>query len=377
MKRIKGFDGLRAIAVTCVFAAHMRPLEIPLSSVAVYVFFVLSGFLITGLLTDQRRAIEHEHAGRVSELLVFYWRRSLRIFPVYYLALGAYALWIWQTSGEGPSGLWAYVSYLTNIWLGTQESCRDVLLCHFWSLAIEEQFYVLVAPLLIFVPRRRHLGVVFAVFAIGVLSLFLAAPLGLDEREQYLLSPTNFTMLAAGGLVALLRRRPAGFGAFHPAAALLAALVVIGFIALSKPVRAQSSALFALFFLLTIAGIAIAIAWLAVHPDSRVARGLEWRPLAYLGTVSYGFYLYHPACIHAYRGLVQWPAAVTAVVPASALAAFNALACFALTFGISHLSWKLIERPILEWRNRPPAWLLKAPGRWLHGPAPSTESPPR
>jgi peptidoglycan/LPS O-acetylase OafA/YrhL len=349
MKRIRGFDGLRALAVSCVFVGHMRQLDVPLSAVAVYVFFVLSGFLITGILTDQREAIEKERTTASSEMLSFYYRRSLRIFPVYYLTLFACSAWVWASTGESPPGLWSYVVYVSNIWMSVNDSCH-VLLCHFWSLAIEEQFYVFLAPLLIFVPARRHLAVVLGVFALGTASLFVAPMFGLSSREQYALSTTNFALLAAGGVMALLyRRRPElrvpGF------AAAAGSVVVLAFVVLSAPLRAHSASGFLVLFWTTIVGIALAVAWIVQHQDAAVVQWLEWRPMAYLGTVSYGFYLVHPAVIHAYRGLVHWPAAEG--LTKGLQAATNALACFAITFLISHVSWQFFEKRILKLRDLP------------------------
>ena len=358
MKRIKGFDGLRAIAVTCVFAAHMRPLDIPLSTVAVYVFFVLSGFLITGLLTDQREVIERGRSDRTSELVLFYYRRSLRIFPIYYVTLAGYAAWIWSTSGHSPAGLWSYILYVANIWMSTQSSCQDVLLCHFWSLAIEEQFYIFLAPLLILIARSRHMQVVVAVFVTGTLSLILVPALGFNERQQYLFSTTNFAMLAAGGIMSLLYRKPLGINLFKPGITGAALVTIIAFLLISGSLRRYSIQLFSLLFLATIVSISLVVSWLANHQESRLVKILEWQPLAYLGKVSYGFYLMHPACIHAYRFLVHWPDSVSRVVPAGALALFNATACFGITFLVSHISWQILERRILSLRDTPPPRLL-------------------
>jgi len=349
VKRIKGFDGLRALAVTCVFFGHMRPVDMPLGTVAVYTFFVLSGFLITGILTDQRMRVEQGDAGPGGEMLRFYWRRSLRIFPIYYLVLALYLGFIWHDSGAAPAGWWAFVLYLSNIWMAPQASCH-YLLCHFWSLAVEEQFYVLLAPLLLYVPSRWHLGIVASVFALGTASLFSAPGLGLTPHEQYWLSTTNFSLLSAGGLVALLHRQQPGWR-LPGCSGAVAALVVMAFLLGSNRLRAFSLPLYLLHLWATVASLAVVLDWVVRHQASRMVRWLEWRPAAYLGVVSYSFYLIHPATIHLYRAYVQWPDALTAHASKNGLAAINAVLCFAATFAISHVSWVVFERRVLHLRD--------------------------
>jgi len=349
MKRIKGFDGLRAIAVTSVFAGHMRPLGIPLSAVAVYFFFVLSGFLITGILTDQRRSIEEGRAGITSEIKSFYFRRSLRIFPIYYLTLFLYASWITVDSAQWPAGMLSYVFYYSNIWMLYQNDC-NFLLCHFWSLAVEEQFYVFLAPLLIFLALALHFRIMLGVFIFGTLSLFLAPLLGLTPHAQYWLSTTNFSMLAAGGIMSVLCRRLPTLK-ISTGVAIVAAIVVVAFIAGSEPLRSHIPALYYPFFWVAIVGITMMVTWITHHQESGLVRFLEWQPIRYLGVISYGFYLIHPATIHIYRAWVTWPTIVSSTLPKDGLAAINALACFGLTFLLSHLSWKFFEKPILRLRD--------------------------
>jgi peptidoglycan/LPS O-acetylase OafA/YrhL len=347
MKRIQGFDGLRALAVTSVFVAHMRTLDINLAATAVYLFFVLSGFLITGILTDQRRLIEGGSTNAGHEMLGFYYRRSLRIFPIYYLVLFAYALWIRSQTGDGPAGLWSFVTYVSNLWMLTQDECH-VLLCHFWSLAIEEQFYVILAPLLLLVPSRRHLAVVGTVYAIGMASLVAASVSGVSFHAQYWLSSTNFSLLAAGGLVSLLSRSRPDLKVGDALAA-AAAIVVVAYVLFSNPARRHAEVLYLSMFALTVPGLALIVAWVSQRQTSVVVRVLSWKPLAYLGTVSYGFYLMHPAIIHAYRGLVQWPDG--SPVPKFAQSALSAVVCFSVTFLLSHLSWQFFEKRVLRLRD--------------------------
>jgi len=175
--KFQSLDGLRAIAIIMVFFHHIqvnrllpvwnRPsfyfgLYVWQGWIGVDLFFVLSGFLITGILIDSRNAVNYFQG--------FYVRRILRIFPLYYLVLTGIILasqvLIWTHADSAPvvaslvplpQDRWTYFCYLTN-WIGLWKAHWDTqfnsILAHFWSLAIEEQFY-LVWPLVVWLARPR------------------------------------------------------------------------------------------------------------------------------------------------------------------------------------------------------------------------------
>jgi peptidoglycan/LPS O-acetylase OafA/YrhL len=173
-------DGLRAVAILLVFLVHVRGLvpatKLPILLIQVYLglgwvgvdlFFVLSGFLITGILLDTREARNYFRG--------FYARRTLRIFPLYYSVLTAVILiGMWINTSEVaevlplPADRWLYFTYLTN-WLGLWKAHWGPdyanFLAHFWSLAVEEQFY-LVWPLMVWLIPSRFLPRVAAALAV-------------------------------------------------------------------------------------------------------------------------------------------------------------------------------------------------------------------
>lgn len=159
-------DGLRGLAIALVVLYHLN--LVGFGWVGVQLFFVLSGFLITRLLLALR---SEPSLGRY--LKTFYGRRALRIFPVYYLYLLLLLLFWWLLPGpqQGPvSQQWGYAASYTSNWLGmTGAHQKTYFLDHFWSLAIEEQFYLFWPLLLFFVPPRRLPGL--------LLALTLAGPL--------------------------------------------------------------------------------------------------------------------------------------------------------------------------------------------------------
>ena len=147
MGRIRRFDGLRALAVLAVIQHHfgIKAVNDVLApgGPAVQLFFVLSGYLITGILLDAR-----EQADRGAALTTFYIRRALRIFPAYYVALtlaaslnvNVYDAWPW------------HAAYLSNVRIALDGKWPGPV-SHFWSLSVEEQFYLL-WPMIVLFARR-------------------------------------------------------------------------------------------------------------------------------------------------------------------------------------------------------------------------------
>ena len=146
-------DGLRAVAVLAVAWSHWeRPYQfgIPFGA-GVHLFYVLSGFLITGILLEVRQ--QHQ---RGAALRTFYIRRALRIFPAFYLTL-AFAWWA-EVPPLRETLAW-HATYLSNAQIVLTETWPGAI-SHFWSLAVEEQFYLLWPWLIVFVPERLLLRVV-------------------------------------------------------------------------------------------------------------------------------------------------------------------------------------------------------------------------
>src|SRR5262249_12886567 len=146
-ERILGFDGLRAIAFLLVFVSHKVPLAVTerYGHIGVWLFFVLSGFLITRILMLSRHAIENRREGLRSHLFNFWTRRSLRILPIYYVFLAVMTLLARLGLAEvGPiKRQLANVFFISNFYI--EKNGWNSGLGHLWSLAVEEQFYILLA----------------------------------------------------------------------------------------------------------------------------------------------------------------------------------------------------------------------------------------
>jgi peptidoglycan/LPS O-acetylase OafA/YrhL len=211
--RIPSLDGLRGIAILLVFLFHYFPRDHrdPLSALAslgwsgVDLFFVLSGFLITGILTDTRDAPNRFKA--------FYLRRILRLFPVYFVAVsivvvGTHFLRGYRNWMDIP--FFFYGSNIVELLPHSVSIFPPYFNCqHFWSLALEEQFYSIWPFVVFFVPSRRTLIRVCVCGILGALTLrVIATALGLPLFVSYIELPARMDSLLIGALLAILVREP-------------------------------------------------------------------------------------------------------------------------------------------------------------------------
>lgn len=328
----------------------------------VWIFFALSGFLITGILSAQRRTIETGASDFFTELKRFLFRRTLRIFPIYYLLLVIMAvlMMLGHVSPQLKSGLPFHFAYLTNIWIGEVLRYWPGPWSHLWSLSIEEQFYLFFAPLLLLVPARWHLRVCYAVFVAGMVSLLWMRVTGTPEIVIYTHPLTNFWMLALGGIGgAWLRMEGSRLRAMlaRPWSFVLLLLGVMALCA-TEPDWANttiSAAVYTLLCALYGIGIAALVCAVACSGSAALVGVLETPWLASLGRISYGFYLYH--------NFVPDPARlnrVKALFHGAGEPVWLRVGGIAISFGVSlllaKLSWRFIEAPILrrktEWTQR-------------------------
>ncbi len=303
--RVLSLDGVRGVAIMLVLYGHICESLVGefgfsnpilnlglLGWVGVDLFFVLSGFLITGILFNAKK---RPHFYRN-----FYARRALRIFPLYYLALAlvlaasalAPGLNVW---GQGnPAWVWAY---MTNFMLGFKGADFFGVVDHFWSLAVEEHYY-LVWPTIVFFLNRR------ALMAVAGAALVVALLLRIGETDPahgmsmagYAFTPMRMDALAAGSLIALAvqggsgavaaLRGPGLIAFFAGGSAFLAMVLWRSSISPHDP---WLGTLGLTLLWVTFGGlIAMAIGW------APAARLLSAPVLRWFGKYSYGLYVWHP-----------------------------------------------------------------------------------
>lgn len=295
-----------------------------LGNYGVKIFFVLSGFLITGILLRQR-----DRGGPLAGALrTFYVRRSLRIFPVYYVLL---AVLVAVNVPGVRNDLGWHALYLSN-WMMAARGVWPTAAGHLWSLSVEEQFYLVWPVLLLAVPTRGLAPALWCAVAVGVLSR-LVLPF-LTANLVTLNTPTVVSLdaLAAGGLLALYRRPPRG-----------AVWVGLAVLAVSVTLMAVGRG-FKLVQLLDPLGITLVALW-AVDGCVRGFRGwwgalLAAAPVQWVGRVSYGVYLVHLPVVWALQSR-GWSAG---------LALFAAT--LTVTLALAALSWYALERPMKALKDR-------------------------
>jgi peptidoglycan/LPS O-acetylase OafA/YrhL len=302
---LAAIDGLRALAVTAVLLYHAQIGALPGGFLGVDVFFVISGYLITSLLLTDRQA-----HGRVS-LLAFWKRRARRLLPALFaLIIAALVYSVIFLPGEVASlrgNALAGFGYVSNWYLIFDKQSyfeslgRPSLLRHLWSLAVEEQFYVIwpivFALLLARIRRRYAIAIILAgAIASSALMAYLYNP-DLDPSRVYYGTDTRAAGLLIGAALAFawqIGRLPERAVRLTRHLADVSGVAALGGLAaIAIFVSEHSSFLyrggFALVALLTAVLIAA-----CVHPSSRVMRGLLGRqPLTWIGTRSYSIYLWH------------------------------------------------------------------------------------
>ena len=388
---VPALDGLRGLAILLVLMNNLYPgypdryadrivyLVSNTGWSGVDLFFVLSGFLITGILYDSR--------GTRHYFQTFYARRFLRIFPLAYLYLALIFLVVARVAPLAPheardlaSSEWWYWAYLANWKIAFHGIASQLEPTMFWSLAVEEQFYLL-WPLVVMLLDRRRL----VALCIGMIVAALALRIGwhiIDPGKQarealYVLTPARMDGLAMGALLAI--------GLRHEGAAariqrwskplLLAALTVVALLFVwRKGLLASDPVVQTLgYSVIGVGAAALLVLSIAAPAGSPLGRVFTHPVMRFFGRYSYGMYVF--------QGLVRyvaWPRPYVKDPPlifGSQIPAATAIciALSAITVAIAVLSWNLYERHFLSLKRHfrygkrvvavPPEVVLPLPGR--------------
>jgi peptidoglycan/LPS O-acetylase OafA/YrhL len=366
---LPALDGLRGIAVLAVVIYHYA-FELQHGhglGGAIYellhqgrhgvdLFFVLSGFLITGILLDSK--------GSSRYFSTFYARRTLRIFPLYYGVLLGVLVLLPLFVAPTPRArqvmheqrwLWLYG---TNILMSLRDqvlfNAEHFNLAHFWSLAVEEQFY-LVWPMLVLLLNRRALKWV----CVALVPLALVTRWAFVERADLSEAAYFFTIcrvdaLAIGALVAILARSPGGLAALRKPALWIIPITAILWAA-NLPSTGGKHWEFSVHFIYTpvalFCGGLICLA-LTSPPTTVTARVLCAAPLRFFGKYSYGLYVFHfllyPAFQSLYAGIPLPAALHRGALGLAALGVFSTLG----SLSVAWLSYKLYEKQFLKLKSR-------------------------
>jgi len=362
---ITALDGVRGLAILAVLVHHFTlyggPRPDSLVDKAYYytaltgwwgvdLFFVLSGFLITGILFDAR--------GGAGFFRNFYMRRVLRIFPLYYGVL-LVVFFLAPRFVEAGTAFGAtiedqewYWSYLVNVRLAVRGWPEFPVLGHFWSLAVEEQFY-LAWPFVVFALSRRALMRVSVACFVGALIFRVALTATGHELAAYVLTPCRMDALAAGAFLALAARGPGGLASIRrwtPAAGWVSGALLAFLFVWQRGLDTERVAIHTLGFslLAILSGVAIVVA-LHAPRESWPGKVVHDRRLVFFGRYSYALYVFHHpiALLLPSLGIsaAAMPRVFDSLVP-------GRLAIFVLgtllSTGLALLSWHAWEAPFLR-----------------------------
>jgi peptidoglycan/LPS O-acetylase OafA/YrhL len=323
---IATLDGIRALSVLIVILYHGGLEWVP-GDLGVSTFFVLSGFLITWLLFK-----EEDRTGAVS-LKSFYVRRFLRIFPAYYVFLAVSIAFDYIRGYRwDPALIYSSLLYVTNYY-NASHGHPPTAIAHAWSLAIEEQFYLL-WPFLFLLFRRRKGFLISAIVTVCLWRSYLYGVRGVSTAYVYNAFDTRFDSLAIGCLLATLLHS-GKFPKLLSRPSNIFAVFLLGLLVISRSFSSQiyhytigftvDSLLISILIVQAIALQDHALGWLLEHPVSR-----------YIGRISYPMYLYHIWAIGAALRMRIWP------IPTAILIAV----CLASG------SYYVIEKPFLRLKSK-------------------------
>lgn len=356
-QRIPQLDGLRGLAISMVIVWHyvILPLRDQGSTSLHYLivlgrltwsgvdlFFVLSGFLIGGILLDQSASRDR--------FRTFYVRRAYRILPIYLLVCITVELSLFALRSSGRSMPWySYLTFTQNLWMATHNTFVPVL-SYTWSLAVEEQFYLTLPWIIFYLSRKTIVNVLlFTVLTLPVLRCLLFI-VGYGDVAMHVLSPARADTLALGVLAAMIVRHQAALDLVVRAknyfrVAALGPFVVLAVATLRDwrmgtpymGLYGYSSIALCYFCLLL---------ELVIFPNTKLAAWFCIAPLRWLGTISYGAYLLHQVINVVCNRLIasQNPGLLWTFI--------SMAAATIATLGLAHLSWKLFESKLVSYGRR-------------------------
>lgn len=350
-------DGLRCMAILCVMANHWMPLDlfriIPFGFLGVTLFFVLSGFLITNILLTARENNKLGAEGFFWILKQFYIRRILRIFPVYYATiLGLILIFGFSRMQESIPWLLFYMTNIFFIKIGNYFG----LINHFWTLAVEEQFYIIWPLFILRCPKRWLLKGMISVAVFAVLVRAYMESLNYPDFLIAIFTPSCFDSLGAGAILAFLyvyykKRLEAILEKkfiFLAAAFISGAIMIIsGFV---KPLPLADN----VFLRLVYSVFCFFIVGKALQGYKNFGKIiLENRAAVYLGKISYGLYIFHFFMSDIFYKIArEYPAAGSVLKPLLKNS-FSRLGIFFIsTVLLATISWYLLEKPINDLKKR-------------------------
>lgn len=342
-------DGLRTIAVGAVLAQHYEVISHG-AGYGVHLFFVLSGFLITRILLAERENVTTTGITRRRAFRQFYVRRTLRIFPLYYLVVLAGISFNVADAREYAPWL---LTYTINLEMAAQ-GWYIANFAHFWSLAVEEQYYLVWPWIILLLPRRALIPAALITTAIGPVYRFALeidwkfSSGGANGLWSYIGTPSALDSLGVGSLIAILMNGEASARLLRRAMRWSVPLIAGAATLILQFVESR-----AVDDVLQDTAAAAFFGWL-IYTASRGFTGIAGRvlsaaPMVFIGKISYGVYVYHPLVPPAIARFAPY----LGLRPPSAVWA-SALLYTCVTIAVATISWYSFERPINQLKRKFP-----------------------
>lgn len=339
-------DGLRAISVLAVMYTHYLPkhywfLSIYWGGYGVRIFFVISGFLVTQILLQKQRSGLRETNERWKILKNFYIKRFLRLAPVFYLTL--LVMFFFNVPNTRET-FWWHVLYLSNINFAITNSYQEYV-AHFWSLAVEFQFYLVWPFVILFLSEKALLVSILATFPAVLVYRFLCLFLGVPYIATWMLPPYSLDALMLGALLAFLSSygKISSNDLWFKICALIG--IVIGafgeyIFGPSKILMHMAPTLCSIFF-----------SWIVLRAVEGTG-GPSWqmlqsKALTNIGKISYGVYLFHFSLFY-----LLYPKLSTLFPESNSWIDIGiAITIMLITLILAGISWNYFEKPINQYRR--------------------------
>ncbi len=357
MNYIKSFDSLRAIAVTLVIISHWLPQNhflnfLPNGDIGVDAFFVLSGFLITTILLDNRGSELNDLKHKLILAKNFFARRSLRIFPIYFLLL--IILYICQsyTHISLKHSILYHITYTSNIFFFIKQDWEGSM-SHLWSLAVEEQFYLIWPWIILFTPIRYLKHVIIGFICLGICSNLVLYYIFPGKVLYYILTPTCFDAFGLGAIISHnLKYEPQRYPQIRK-------YVVIGILLSFLSVCILKILNPEIYLLRPLISFTCAYLILILLQEKSLINDLiSNKILTFIGKISYGMYLFHnfiPWFFDNFLLFISKSADIKAILIQYQINNHNGLTPFILKYFIlimiSYMSWRIIEKPLLSFKR--------------------------
>ncbi|MDA9863787.1 acyltransferase [Flavobacteriales bacterium] len=326
MNRINGLDGIRAFAVSMVVISHFfegstNIRNLHLGHWGVMIFFVLSGFLVSRIL------FKKETTSKKTALKNFFVRRALRIFPLYFLSILVFS----QIGiAFGPELLY-HLTYTTNFYILNH---RGFLAPHFWSLAVEEQFYLILPFILLFLTQKAIPTAILFLFSTGVFfrSHYFLADMGTHDRLLW----SNLDALGLGIILATHENNG------------ISTLQLFAITLMPIGISTLLGSSFLMVHYVILASTLFTILAICNYQTSSSVRILEYKPLKYIGVISYGIYVWHYLLWQNKDLFFPLTQALNQIHPIMEFGHGNAIVIGTTTLFFSAASYELYEKRILK-----------------------------